>query len=169
MFSSKMRKLCPYLAKGATRSEAASSAYTLPEALKSCPYVKDLYSGFESTETETDQVNYVPKSNMRSTFDSQTTKPKLFEMEEQISTCPCRDRYGVGEVDHKAGCGKESLTCANTSKNAEVQPSATELYDSKFDTAIATLKDEGRYRKFINVERHSGSFPIATRREIDGK
>ena len=43
------------------------------------------------------------------------------------------------------------------------------MYEAKFDNAIKTLKTEGRYRKFINVERHKGMFPNATRREIKKK
>ena len=41
-------------------------------------------------------------------------------------------------------------------------------YESFFRTQIATLKKEGRYRVFANLERHAGSFPKATYRDAAG-
>lgn len=41
-------------------------------------------------------------------------------------------------------------------------------YDDKLDQAIARLHDEGRYRTFIDIERHNGHFPHATRTRPDG-
>ncbi|GFE50306.1 5-aminolevulinate synthase 1 [Roseobacter cerasinus] len=41
-------------------------------------------------------------------------------------------------------------------------------YDDKLDQAIARLHEEGRYRTFIDIERHNGHFPHATRTRPDG-
>lgn len=40
------------------------------------------------------------------------------------------------------------------------------VYDKHFNNAIKTLKDEGRYRVFIDVERKQGSYPKATERKV---
>jgi len=42
-------------------------------------------------------------------------------------------------------------------------------YESFFRTQIATLKQDGRYRVFANLERHAGNFPRATFRDASGK
>lgn len=44
-------------------------------------------------------------------------------------------------------------------------------YDKYFDDAISTLKDEGRYRVFIDIERQKGTFPRAVHHasETQGK
>ncbi len=39
---------------------------------------------------------------------------------------------------------------------------------ANLDRALQSLHDEGRYRTFIDVERHTGNFPNATRRLDDG-
>ncbi|WP_299962172.1 5-aminolevulinate synthase [uncultured Roseobacter sp.] len=41
-------------------------------------------------------------------------------------------------------------------------------YDDKLDQALARLHDEGRYRTFIDIERHKGHYPHATRTRPDG-
>ncbi len=41
-------------------------------------------------------------------------------------------------------------------------------YTSKLDEALQRLHDEGRYRTFIDIERHKGAFPHATWRRPDG-
>lgn len=41
-------------------------------------------------------------------------------------------------------------------------------YNDKLDQAIARLHEEGRYRTFIDIERHNGHFPHATRTRPDG-
>ncbi|MAO28049.1 MAG: 5-aminolevulinate synthase [Roseovarius sp.] len=41
-------------------------------------------------------------------------------------------------------------------------------YDAKLDQAIARLHEEGRYRTFIDIERHKGHFPHATWKRPDG-
>jgi 5-aminolevulinate synthase len=41
-------------------------------------------------------------------------------------------------------------------------------YTAQLDTALNRLHDEGRYRTFIDIERHSGHFPHATWRDADG-
>ncbi len=41
-------------------------------------------------------------------------------------------------------------------------------YDTALQSAIDRLHDEGRYRTFIDIERHCGSFPCATWRRPDG-
>ena len=42
-------------------------------------------------------------------------------------------------------------------------------YESFFRTQIATLKQDGRYRVFANLERHAGNFPKATFRDASGR
>ncbi|TWA71369.1 5-aminolevulinate synthase [Azospirillum brasilense] len=42
-------------------------------------------------------------------------------------------------------------------------------YESFFRTQIASLKQDGRYRVFANLERHAGNFPKATFRDASGK
>ena len=44
-------------------------------------------------------------------------------------------------------------------------------YEKYFDDAIGALKDEGRYRVFIDIERQRGSFPRAVHHasETQGK
>ncbi|MGE5516115.1 MAG: aminotransferase class I/II-fold pyridoxal phosphate-dependent enzyme, partial [Bacteroidota bacterium] len=42
-------------------------------------------------------------------------------------------------------------------------------YESFFRNQIATLKQDGRYRVFANLERHAGSFPKATFRDATGR
>ncbi|MBP2311801.1 5-aminolevulinate synthase [Azospirillum soli] len=42
-------------------------------------------------------------------------------------------------------------------------------YESFFRTQIATLKQDGRYRVFADLERHAGNFPKATYRDASGK
>ncbi|WP_299409501.1 5-aminolevulinate synthase [uncultured Roseobacter sp.] len=41
-------------------------------------------------------------------------------------------------------------------------------YNDQLDQAIARLHEEGRYRTFIDIERHKGQFPHATRTRPDG-
>ena len=41
-------------------------------------------------------------------------------------------------------------------------------FDDALDAALNRLHDEGRYRTFIDIERHQGKFPHATRRRPDG-
>ncbi|MDA5094343.1 5-aminolevulinate synthase [Aliiroseovarius sp. KMU-50] len=41
-------------------------------------------------------------------------------------------------------------------------------YNAKLDEAIGRLHDEGRYRTFIEIERHKGHFPHATWKKPDG-
>ncbi len=41
-------------------------------------------------------------------------------------------------------------------------------YQDYFKDRLAGLRDEGRYRVFANLERHSGAFPRATHRPGDG-
>ncbi|MBB3262568.1 5-aminolevulinate synthase [Azospirillum sp. OGB3] len=41
-------------------------------------------------------------------------------------------------------------------------------YESFFRTQIASLKQDGRYRVFANLERHAGNFPKATFRDASG-
>ena len=41
-------------------------------------------------------------------------------------------------------------------------------YESQIDAAIQRLHDEGRYRTFIDIERHKGAFPHAVWRRPDG-
>ena len=171
MFSSNLRKMCPYLTKGASRTEAAMTSSSLPEALKSCPYVKDLYSGFESSETNQTFENTVSRSAVGNMVRSSVAeaKPKLFKMEEAMVSCPCRDKYGLDCNFEKHVWDQETSSFSNIAENGIAEDDSTNLYDSKFDTAIHTLKDEGRYRKFINVQRHKGQFPVATRREDSSK
>ena len=41
-------------------------------------------------------------------------------------------------------------------------------YSTQLDAALNRLHDEGRYRTFIDIERHKGQFPHATRVRPDG-
>jgi 5-aminolevulinate synthase len=41
-------------------------------------------------------------------------------------------------------------------------------YQARIDEALQRLHDEGRYRTFIDIERHRGQYPHATRRRPDG-
>ncbi len=41
-------------------------------------------------------------------------------------------------------------------------------YNAAFETAIAQVRDEGRYRVFANLKRHNGQFPRATWIRDDG-
>ncbi|MGI1663191.1 5-aminolevulinate synthase [Palleronia sp. KMU-117] len=41
-------------------------------------------------------------------------------------------------------------------------------YQARIDAALQRLHDEGRYRTFIDIERHRGHFPHATWRRADG-
>ena len=41
-------------------------------------------------------------------------------------------------------------------------------YEDRLDTAINRLHEEGRYRTFIDIERHSGQFPHAEWTREDG-
>src|SRR5215470_4162696 len=41
-------------------------------------------------------------------------------------------------------------------------------YENIFRTAINTLKAEGRYRIFAELERHAGAFPRAAHHGLDG-
>jgi 5-aminolevulinate synthase len=41
-------------------------------------------------------------------------------------------------------------------------------YQARIEEALQRLHDEGRYRTFIDIERHRGHFPHATRRRPDG-
>lgn len=41
-------------------------------------------------------------------------------------------------------------------------------YSARLDQAIARLHEEGRYRTFIDIERHRGQYPHATWRRPDG-
>jgi 5-aminolevulinate synthase len=145
------------LKQSAVNNEAAVSSYNLPEAMKQCPYVKDLYSGF-GTGAENETTPGESNMNKLGVFAGNQTEPKLFKMEKNPPVCPCRDMHASQE---QAGC--HTAGCANAPK------SDISMYDKKFDGAIDQLKQEGRYRKFINVERHMGSFPNATRRENSKK
>lgn len=158
MFSTKVRRLCPYLQKGAVRQEAASSMYSIPEAIKHCPYVKDLYAGFGTNDETPSQTEKQQPCQKQVFVNANGTEPKLFKMEKEAFRCPCEDQLFN---EDQPSCTKQAC------HKAEVQEPS--MYDQKFDSAIATLKQEGRYRKFINVERHMGSFPNATRRENDSQ
>lgn len=154
MFSTKAKRLCPYLKKTAVRQEAASAAYSLPEAMKQCPYVKELYSGFETkSETGAEEIS---KKSLKSLFvDPSNAEPKLFKMEKERQLCHCAVEDAA---DATKNCKKPECLTSEPEKPLN-------MYDEKFDTSIKQLKDEGRYRKFINIERHKGMFPNATRRE----
>lgn len=154
MFSTKVQRLCPYLKKSAIRQEAASSSYLLPEAMKSCPYVKELYSGFDSNSENVADSENKSVSRLPLFMKNSSTEPKLFKMEQDEAMCPCETQFNA----------KEESGCAKTLCKKETV-SETSMYDAKFDSAIEQLKNEGRYRKFINVQRHQGMFPTATRRE----
>jgi len=157
-FSSRVtKKLCPYLKNSTVREEAASTAYSLPDAMKQCPYVKDLYSGF-GVEDQKDTNNLESSPRKLGIIPSSSNQPKLFKMEQSETSCECKDFYAD---EKKAECPMKS--------SEEISESNPTQYDHKFDDAITQLKDEGRYRKFINVERHMGSFPRATRREQKDK
>ncbi|MGI3167824.1 5-aminolevulinate synthase [Pseudooceanicola sp. C21-150M6] len=41
-------------------------------------------------------------------------------------------------------------------------------YEAQLDQALGRLHEEGRYRTFIDIVRHKGQFPHATRRKPDG-
>ena len=41
-------------------------------------------------------------------------------------------------------------------------------YDAMIDSALQRLHDEGRYRTFIDIERHRGAYPHAIWRRPDG-
>ena len=41
-------------------------------------------------------------------------------------------------------------------------------YDSIFSLALNSIKDEGRYRVFMDIERKNGEFPSATWHSEDG-
>ena len=41
-------------------------------------------------------------------------------------------------------------------------------YEGHFEGKIQGLKDEGRYRVFVELARHAGDFPRATRYRADG-
>jgi hypothetical protein len=158
MFSTKARRLCPYLKKTAVRQEAASSSFSLPKAMTECPYVKELYKGFESQPEGNTQSNVSNTLKGVSFTAPSTAEPKLFKMEKDIAKCICEQNGG----DYTKNC--EQHKCLG------FEPSKTlNMYDDKFDHAISELKDEGRYRKFINVERHKGNFPNATRRDDNKK
>ena len=38
-----------------------------------------------------------------------------------------------------------------------------------FEDALSTIRDEGRYRVFVDLQRHRGRFPKATARFEDGE
>ncbi|MAU41690.1 MAG: 5-aminolevulinate synthase [Kordiimonas sp.] len=42
-------------------------------------------------------------------------------------------------------------------------------YDSMFSDALSSLRDEGRYRVFIDIERRKGNFPRAVHHRPDGE
>ena len=44
----------------------------------------------------------------------------------------------------------------------------TARFDAQFEAQLDTLRAEGNYRWFANLERHAGAFPRATRRTEDG-
>ena len=157
-FSTKVvKKLCPYLKTNAVRQEAASTAYSLPQAMKQCPYVKELYSGFETEPEAEVKSNFFPAGNL-GVATAEVTEPKLFKMTQAQAVCPCENFDSSKDA---SACAMEG--CMNKKE------SDTSLYDSKFNESISNLKEEGRYREFINVQRHMGSFPRATRRETDKK
>lgn len=169
MFSSKLKRLCPYLAKGAARAEAAGSVYSIPEAIKSCPYVKELYTGFEQTDAKNEDIHESQNFNTASKLQEKSYTPKLFQIEEQMSSCPCKADLDSQNEDSVNLCNHGSKFNRNCKTDENQQSTPISLYDKKFDSEINTLKSEGRYRKFINIERHMGSFPNATRRENNSK
>lgn len=136
MFSTKVRRLCPYLQKGAVRQEDASSMYSIPEAIKHCPYVKDLYAGFGTTEETPSQTEEQQLCQKQVFVNANGTEQKLFKMEKEAFRCPCEDQLFN---EDQPSCTKQAR------QKVEVQEPS--MYDQKFDSAIATLKQEGRYRK----------------------
>lgn len=132
MNTSRMRGLCPYLAKNANLPEATRAMCSLPEALKLCPYVKELYSGFEMTESDENIETQPLSCHVKTAFKDSKMKPKLFRMEEQISICPCRDRFGVSDITHIDTCDQKQNAYQNQkfTKSGDA-PAEISLYDDK--------------------------------------
>ena len=87
MLSNKMRRLCPYLKKTTTRQDAASTSYSLPDAIKRCPYVKELFSGFGNKGQELQEEK---ETTQKSGYEFNESKedqnePSLFKMDEYKS------------------------------------------------------------------------------------
>jgi hypothetical protein len=152
------RKLCPYLKMTANRNEAASAAFSIPEAMQQCPYVKDLYQGFaaqnDGTLNGSENGESKTGSKLIKFSNDSEREPKLFKMGEIMPICPCEKLNGYSS---REGC--HIVECQKAPK------SDTSIYDEKCDGVIDQLKKEGRYRKFINIDRHQGAFPNATKRE----
>lgn len=132
MFSSKLKRMCPYLSKGAARTEAANSVYSVPQAIKSCPYVKELYSGFDAKENIDELPTNVSILNKRNSLEENEANPTLFSLEEEISVCACQDSYNSSE-EHSKLC-KETSFNSKSQKNdteAESDQETTNMYDIK--------------------------------------
>lgn len=169
MLSNKMRRLCPYLKKTASRQDAASSSYSLPDAVKTCPYVKELFTGFGSKTQDAQSDKEASQGESRYKFNEhidEKNEPTLFKMENDKKNEDLK--VYLGSTSNMFGTLKSTDIVSGVDIDGG-QPKSHEtqlnMYDQKFNNCIDTLKKEGRYRTFINIQRHLGSFPNATRRE----
>ncbi len=71
----------------------------------------------------------------------------------------------IRELAHDGGNSPAPIISVDKQEN-EVR--AAGPYESKFEAAVQTLKDEGRYRMFANIERKAGAYPLATHHTADG-
>ncbi len=83
-----------------------------------------------------------------------------------IASAAVSSFYSPRDVRELARDGGNSPFSIVSSDKEEVRTAGP--YESKFEAAVQTLKDEGRYRMFANIERKAGAYPLATHHTADG-
>lgn len=117
-------------------------------SVKKCPFLRD--SGV---------VGFLPNSHQLSKY--WMLCPAMVKKAWVKSISSAHQKYAIDNGIAKCPFKKESSVKEENSEEVEQKKQLSQQYYSKFEDAISSLKEEGRYRVFINVLRKAGSFPNA--------
>lgn len=133
----------------------------LAKSLAKCPFWKNssansFRSGASSIDTAKSLCPFVKKNYSSISID---------DLQQRVNN--------VEETTHQAPKPKAPSKCPFLKENPKFNQEATKAepinYNARALDAVTTLKEENRYRTFIDVKRHKGSYPRATRRISEEK